>query len=51
MKCLRNVGSALYEKMRTPKLHVILKKMFSKGMTYTQTGAKSISLLNAYDPV
>ena len=48
-KCRRSVGSALCQNMRTPKLYVILKKIITKRMTYTQTTTKSISLSNAHE--
>ena len=47
-KCRRSVGKALYQKMRTPKLYVILKKIVSR-VTYPQTERKMISLFNVYD--
>ena len=47
-KCRKSVGCALCQKMRTPKLYVILKKIITKGMTYTLTATKQFSLLNAY---
>ena len=49
LKCRSSVGSALYQKVRTPKLFIILKKLITKEITYTQTAAKSIGLFNAYD--
>ena len=48
-KYRKSVASALYEKMRTPKLYVILKKILIKGMTYTQTTIKQIRLFNAFE--
>ena len=45
----RNVGSALYQKMWTSKLYVILKKIITKGMIYWQTARESINLFNAYE--
>ena len=49
LKCWRSVESALYHKMRTPKLHVILKKIITKRMIYTQTATKSNSLYSSYE--
>ena len=46
-KVWRSAGNALYQKKRTPKLNVILKKIITKGTTYTQTAANSISLISA----
>ena len=40
LKCWRNVGSALYQKMRIPKLYVISKKIITKRMIYKQTATK-----------
>ena len=48
-KCHRSVESALHQNLRTPKLYVILKRIITKGMTYTQTATKSISLFKAYE--
>ena len=48
-KCRRSVGSVVCQKMRTPKLYFILKKIITKGMTYMQTTTKQISLFNAYE--
>ena len=48
-KCQRSVGSALYQKMKTPHLYIILKKKIPMGMIYTQSSTKSISLFNAYE--
>ena len=36
LKYLSSVGSALYQKMIAPNLHVILKKIFMMRMTYMQ---------------
>ena len=49
LKCWRSVGSALYQKMRTPKLYVILKKIITKKMIYTEIGTKSNSLFSSYE--
>ena len=35
--------------MRTSKLYAISMKIINKGMTYTQTITKQISLSNAYE--
>ena len=48
-KCRRSVGSDLCQKMRIPKLYVILKKIITKGMNYTQTATKLINLFNVYE--
>ena len=49
IKCRRNVGSSRYQKMRTPKLYIILKKTITKEMTDMQTRMKSICMFNAYE--
>ena len=48
-KSRRSNGSALYQKMRTLKLYIILKKIIPKGMTYMPTATKSVSLFNTYE--
>ena len=48
-KCRRTVGSSLYQKMKSPKLYSVLKKIITKWMTYTQSATKSISLFNIYE--
>ena len=49
LKCRRNEGCVLYQKMRTPKLYVILKKKNIEGINFMQKSTKSISLFNTYD--
>ena len=48
-RCRRSVECSLYQNRKTPKLYAILKKRITKGMTYTQTATKSISLLYTYE--
>ena len=38
-KCRRSVGSTLYQKIRTSKLYVVLKKIITKGMTVKNRNA------------
>ena len=48
LKFLRSVCCAFCQKMKTPKLYVILMKIITKEMTYTEIAIKSISLFNEY---
>ena len=48
-ECRRSFGNVLYHKMWTPKPYIILKKIITKEITYTQTATKSINLFNAYE--